>query len=127
LFLDGVEDCPLQRGRVSLHEQEVIRFPLSGDVLPGLPLRVDRVGGDDRVSQVDAVQQFPDLRCLGGLVRDPVLGDDDLLLVQHRGEQLDLAVQDAAEPFPVDRDRGQRPVQAAGVRQGAKPAADQVV
>jgi hypothetical protein len=28
--------------------------------------------------------------------------------VQHRGEQLDLAVGDAAQPFAVDRDRGQR-------------------
>jgi hypothetical protein len=56
-----------------------------------------------------------------------VLGDRGLLLVQHRGEQLDLAVDDAAQPFPVDRDRGEQAVEAAGVRQAAQPAADQVV
>jgi len=33
--------------------------------------------------------------------------------VQHRGEQLDLPVRDAAQPFPVDRDRGQQVIQAA--------------
>jgi hypothetical protein len=47
--------------------------------------------------------------------------------VQHRGEELDLAVQDAAQPLAVDRDRGQRLVQPARVRQGAQPAADEVV
>jgi hypothetical protein len=46
--------------------------------------------------------------------------------VQHRREQLHLAVGDAAQPFPVDRDRGQ-PVEAARVRQAAQPAADDLV
>jgi hypothetical protein len=45
-----------------------------------------------------------------------VLGDHDLFLVQHGGEQLDLAVRDAAQPFSVDRDRGQQPVRQACVR-----------
>jgi hypothetical protein len=47
--------------------------------------------------------------------------------VQHGGEQLHLAVQDAAEPLPVDRDRGQQAVEAVGAREVAQPAADQVV
>ena len=131
LPLDGVEDGPLQRRLVSL-EQGVVRFPAAvffppGDVLRSLPLRVGGVGGDDRVPQVHAVQQLPDLGRLGGVVRDPDLGDNRLLLVQHRGEQLHLPVQHAPEPFPVHRDRGQRTVQASGVHQAAEPAADQVV
>ncbi len=55
---------------------------------------------------------------------DPVLGDDDLLLVQHGGEQLDLPVQHAAQPLAFDRDRGQQPVQFPGVREVAEPAAE---
>jgi hypothetical protein len=47
--------------------------------------------------------------------------------VQHRGEELALAVQDAAQPLAVDRDRGQRLVQPARVRQGAEPPAGEVV
>jgi hypothetical protein len=46
---------------------------------------------------------------------------------QHGGEQFRLPVQDSPQPFPVDRDRGQQPVQAAGVRQVAEPAADDLV
>ena len=86
-----------------------------------------RVGGDHRVLQVHGLQQLPDLGDLGGVIRDPVLGDDHLLLVQHRGEQLDLAVQDAAQPLAVDGDRGQQPVQPPGIRQLAQPAADDLV
>jgi len=56
-----------------------------------------------------------------------VLGDDGLLLVQHRGEQLDLAVQHPAEPLAVDRDRGQQAVQFPRVREIAEPAAEDVV
>jgi hypothetical protein len=56
---------------------------------------VHGICGDHRALQIDVVQQFPDL---GGLVGDPVLGDDHLLLVQHGGEQLDLPVADAAQP-----------------------------
>jgi hypothetical protein len=88
---------------------------------------VGGIGGDDRVPQVNGVQQLPDLGGLGGLVRDSVLGDDDLVFLQHRGEQLDLAVGDAAQPFPVDRDRGEQPIESPGVREIAQPAADQVV
>ncbi len=115
-----------------LDEQEVVRFPVpvvfaAGDVLRGLPLGVGCVGGDHRVLQVHGLQQLPDLGGLGGLVRDPVLGDHGFLFVQHRGEQLDLPVRDAAQPFPVDRDRGQQVIQAARVCQGAQPAADQVI
>jgi len=47
--------------------------------------------------------------------------------MQHRGEQLDLPVQDPAQPLAVDRDRGQQPVQAAGVRQVPQPAAGDLV
>jgi hypothetical protein len=64
---------------------------------------------------------------LRSVVRDPGLPDDHLLVVQHRGEELDLAVQDAAQPLAVDRDRGQRLVQPARVRQGAEPPAGEVV
>ena len=56
-----------------------------------------------------------------------MLGDHHLFFLEHRCEQLDLAVRDAAQPFPVDRDRGQQPVQPACVRQGAQPAAGQVI
>ena len=97
-LLDRVEDCFPEGRLIALDEQEVVRFPvpvlfLPGDVLRGLPLCVDGVGGDHGVVQVYGVQQFPDLGGLGGFIRDPVLGDDHLLLVQHRGEQLDLPVQ----------------------------------
>jgi hypothetical protein len=130
--LDGAEDGPLQGGLVALDEQEVVRSAVpvllaAGDVVRGLALGVGRVGGDYGVVQVHAGQQLFDLGGLGGLVRDPDLPDDHLFLLQHRGEQLDLAVGDAAQPFPVDRDRGQQPVQAAGIRQGAQPAADDLV
>ena len=116
--LDGVEDGALQAGLVPLDEQEVVRFPaavflLSGDVCRGLALGVGGVGGDDRAGQVHGVQQLLDLGDLIGVVGDAVLGDDHLLLVQHRGEQLDLPVADAAQPFAVDRDRGQQARPAA--------------
>lgn len=132
VFLDRVEDGPLEVFPVSFDEQEIVRFPaavffLSRDVLRGLVLRVDGVGGDDGAVEVDVLQQGPDLGGLGGVVRDPVLGDDCLVLVQQGGEQLDLPVQDAAEPFAVDRDRGQQPVQFSLVREVAEPAAEDVV
>ncbi len=90
-------------------------------------LGVGGIAGDHRVVQVNGVQQFSDLGGLGRLVRDPVLGDHHLLLVQHRGEQLDLPVRHAPQPFAVDRDRGQQPVHPARVRHRAQPAADQLV
>jgi hypothetical protein len=114
VVLDGVEDG-LVRGRlVALDEQEVVRSAvpvlfLAGDAVRGLPLRVGGVGGDHRAFQVHGLQQLLQLGGLGGLVRDPVLRDHDLVLVQHRGEQLDLAIGDAAQPFPVDRDRVSSP------------------
>ena len=115
-----------------LDEQEVVRVPAAvfsppGNVFRGLPLRVRRVGGDHRAMQVHGLQQFFDLRGLGRLVGDPVLRDDHLLLVQHRGEQLDLPVADPAQPFPVDRDRGEQRFQAARAGQVAQPAADELV
>ena len=55
------------------------------------------VAGDDGAGQVHRIQQFPDLGDLVGVLGDGVLGDDHLVLVQHRGEQLDLlSVADAA-------------------------------
>ena len=130
--LDLVEDGLLQAGLVALDEQEVVRAAVPAvraarDVLRGLALGVGSVGGDDRAFQVHGLQQLLDLGGLGCLVGDPVLGDDHLLLVQHRGEQLDLPVADAAQPFPVDRDRGQQVLQPARVRQGAQPAAGELV
>jgi len=85
------------------------------------------VGGDHCVLQVHGLQQFLYLGDLGRVIRDPVLGDDDLLLVQHRGKQLDLAVQHAAEPFPVDRDGGRQAARLAGVRQVTQPAPGDLV
>jgi hypothetical protein len=130
--LDKVEDGALDAGLVALDEQEVVRVPAAvffwpGDVFRGLPLGVGRVGGDHRVLQAHGLQQLLDLRGLGCLVGDPVLGDDHLLLVQHRSEQLELPVADAAQPFPVDRDRGQQAIQAARAGQAAQPAADDLV
>jgi hypothetical protein len=84
---------------------------------------VGGVAGDDGAVQVYRAQQFPDLGDLVGVLGDGVLGDDHLLLVQHRGEQLDLLpVADAAQPFPADRDRAQQVLQPPGVRQFAQPA-----
>jgi hypothetical protein len=88
---------------------------------------VGGVGGDDRVPQVHAVEQGLHLGGLGGVVGDPDLGDDRFLLVEHGGEELDLAVQDAAQPLPVDRDRGQQAVQLPRVCQVAQPAAEDLV
>ena len=86
------------------------------------------VAGDDRVGQVHRVQQVLDLGDLIGVLGDGVLGDDHLLLVQHRGEQLDLLpVADAAQPFPVDRDRAQQVLQLPRVRQAAQPAPGQLI
>jgi hypothetical protein len=115
-----------------LDEQEVVRVPAAvffrpGYVFRGLPLRMGRVGGDHRAVQVHGLQQILDLRGLGRLVGDPVLGDDRLFLVQHRGEQLDLPVPDAAQPLPVDRDRREQRFQAPRAGQSAQPAADDLV
>jgi hypothetical protein len=88
---------------------------------------VGGVGGHDRVPQVHVPEQLFYLGDLGGVIGDPDLADDHLLAVEHRGEELDLAVQDPAQPLAVDRDRGQQPVQPARVRQVPQPAADQVV
>ena len=85
------------------------------------------VGGDDGVLQVHVVEEGLDLGGLGGVVGYPDLGDDRLRLVEHGGEQLDLPVEDAAQPLAVDRDRGRRPVQPAGVREVAQPAAEDLV
>jgi len=63
------------------------------------------VGGDHGTGQVHRVQQLPDLGDLVGLVRDPPLRDDHLVLVQQRSEQLDLPVRHPALPLAVDRDR----------------------
>jgi hypothetical protein len=85
------------------------------------------VSGDHGTGQVHRVQQLPDLRDLVGLVGDPPLRDDHLLLVQQRGEQLDLPVRYPAQPLAVDRDRGQQPLQPAGLSQRAQPAADELI
>ena len=52
-----------------------------------------------------------------------MLRDHDFLFVQHRGEQRDLPVRDAAQPFPVDRDRGQQvdPGRPASARARSQP------
>jgi len=116
-----------------LDEQEVVRFPAPvfpgpGDVGGGLALGVGGIAGDDGAGQVHRIQQLPDLGDLVGVLGDGVLGDDHLLLVQHRGEQLDLLpVADAAQPFPVDRDRAQQVPQPPGVRQAAQPAPGQLI
>ena len=47
--------------------------------------------------------------------------------MQDGGEQLDLPVQHPAEPLAVDRDRGQQPVQAAGIREVAQPPAGNLI
>jgi hypothetical protein len=47
--------------------------------------------------------------------------------VQHRGEQLDLPVRDAAQPLAIDRDRGQQRLQSPGSSQCAQPAADDLI
>ena len=56
-----------------------------------------------------------------------MLGDHDAFLVQQRGEQLDLPVRDSAQPFPVDGDRGQQPLELPGGGQGAQPAAGDLI
>ena len=111
-----------------LDDQEVVRAPAAvflgtSDVGGGLALGVGGVAGDDGAVQVHRVQQVLDLGDLVGVLGDGVLGDDDLLLVQHRGEQLDLLpVADAAQPFAVDRDRGQQPLQPPASASAAQPA-----
>lgn len=52
-------------------------------------LGVQRVGGDDRAGQVDAVQQGPEGGDLVALVGDLTLGQD-VTGVVHRGEQGDV-------------------------------------
>jgi hypothetical protein len=90
---------------------------------PAVSLGVGGVRGDDGICQVHRVQQLfnlGDLVCVDGNV---VLGDDYLLLLQHRGEQLDLPVCHATQPFPVNGDRGQQMIQPPSICQGAQPAA----
>ena len=116
-----------------LDEQEIVRAPAAvffrrGDVARGAVLGVRGVPGDHRVLQVYGVQEFFDLGDLVGVLRDGVLGDDDFLLVQHRGEQFHLLpVADPAQPFAVDRDRGQQPLQLPRVRQRPQPPAGELV
>jgi hypothetical protein len=102
-------------------------LPVSRDTGRGLPARAGGIGGDHRVPQIHVAEQRLDLGDLGGVVRDPNLPDDNLLPVVHGGEQLDLAIQDPAQSFAVNRDRGQQPVQSARVCQLPEPAVNQVV
>ena len=130
--LDGAEDRALEFRLAALDGQEVRRAATSvffrpGDVVRGVPLRVDGLGGDHRAVEVRVLQQLFELGGLGGLVRDPVLGDDGLLLVQHGGKQLDMPVQHPAEPLAVDRDSGQQAAQATGGREAAQPPAGNLV
>ncbi|HUY50170.1 MAG TPA: hypothetical protein VMV92_31445 [Streptosporangiaceae bacterium] len=121
--VDLAVDGALQSWLVALDAQQVARFPFPADAGGGVALGVGGAGGDDGIRQACGVQQLPDLCDLVRIVGDAVLGDDHALLVQHRGEQLDLPVRDAAQPFPVDCDRGQQVPWLPGGGQGAQPAA----
>ena len=129
---DLVVDVPLEAWLVAFHGHGVVGVPAAVFFLPrnvfrGVALGVGRVGGHDAVHQVDSVQQLFDLGDLVSALGDAVLADDDLLVVQHRGEQLLGAVGDAAQPLAVDRDRGQQRLQLPGLRQRPQPAADDLV
>ncbi len=66
---------------------------------------LERVGGDHGVGQIDPVEQVGDLGDLGGVLRDGDLGDDDLLLVEPGGEELDVDAGGAGavvDDFAVD-------------------------
>ena len=117
----------LQARLVAFDGQQVVRFPFPADVLGGVVLGVCGVGGHHGIRQVYRVQQLFDLRDLVGVVGDAVLGNDHLLLVQHRGEQLDLPVRHAAQPLAVDRDRGQQALQPSGGGQRAQPVPDDLI
>jgi hypothetical protein len=59
-----------------------------GGGVPG----VRGVAGDHGAGHIDRVEQFLDLGDLGGRGRDTDLGDDDRLVVEHRGEQLHVGL-----------------------------------
>jgi hypothetical protein len=81
---------------------------LAGDQeLGGVGVGVQRVGGDDHASQVQAVQQGLEGRDLAGGAVDLALGEHRAGGVVHRGHQVDLAAvgcAGTAERLAVDRD-----------------------
>jgi hypothetical protein len=103
------------------------RDAIPGDVFRSVALGVGSIGGDHRASQVHAAEQVADLGDLVGIVRDAMLGDDQAVAVQHRGEQLDLPVCDAAQPLAIDPYRRQGLLKAACGGDGGQPAAAEQV
>ena len=83
-------DGPQQVELVALDWQTVVPLAGDGQVGGGRVDRVCGVGGDHGVGQIDRVEQAGDLGDLGGVFGHGDLGDDDLLLVEECGEELDV-------------------------------------
>jgi hypothetical protein len=78
-----------QAGVVGLDLGDVLGTALAGVGTVSV-LGMQRVGGDDRAGQIDAVQQRPEGGDLVALVGDLALGQD-VAGVVHRGEQSNVA------------------------------------
>jgi hypothetical protein len=91
----GVEQLrrhTVQQGRlITLERQDIVTIT-PADISGGVTLSMSSIPGDNRPIQVNALQQRPDLDDLVRGLRNTDLGNDHGLLVQHRREQLHVAL-----------------------------------
>src|SRR5664279_3689127 len=112
--VDGRDLTPGQRlelrvqlGLVALDDEQVVSIA-PGQVVGVLALGVQSVRGDDRVGEVDAVQQRRECRYLIGLPVHDTLPEHDPVAMFEGGEQVHQArigPTRAAHALAVDRDR----------------------
>ena len=97
---------------IGLELQDVVRLLVLYEVVCGLHLGVQRIGGDDPVGDVQGLQQTAQPRNLVGLAGHRLLGDHDPLPMEQRRQQVGwrLPVAGARQGLPVDRDRFCRPL-----------------
>lgn len=94
-----VADSVEQAGMVGLDLGDVVGAT-GADVAAVGVLGMQRIGGDDRAGQVDAVQQGLEGWDFVALVGDPALGQD-VTGVVHRGEQGDVGAVRTARKAPI--------------------------
>jgi hypothetical protein len=105
-------ELAVERGLVGLDEQQVGGVLVGDQPLGVLTLGVERIGGDDGVGEVQAVQQRPEPGDLVGGGLDIGLGEDGAAGVVHRCQQVGLrlaVMAAAAQGLAIDGDPPMRP------------------
>jgi hypothetical protein len=114
-----------QGGLVGLDGQQVVRPLGDHEELGGVTVRLQRIGRDHRVGEIQVGQQWPEPGDLARRAVDLALGNHHTGGVVHHGEQVDLPAVAAGAPqgLAVHRDRTSTPApMAAASASGSRRA-----